>query len=39
MNRRYCMCLFVLVLVSNLIAGQDSWMIYVNHVSLSIQVF
>lgn len=38
MNRRDCICLFVLALISQMVVGQGSWMIYIHQISLSIQV-
>lgn len=39
MDRRDCMCLFILTLISHLITGQDSWMVYLNHISLTVQFY
>lgn len=44
MDRRDCMCLFILTLIiltliSHLITGQESWMVYLNHISLTVQFY
>lgn len=39
MDRRDCMYLFILTLISHLITGQESWMVYLNHISLTVQFY
>lgn len=39
MDRRDCMCLFILTLFSHLISGQEGWMVYLNHISLTVQFY
>ena len=39
MDRRDCMCLFILTMISHLIIGQESWMVYLNHISLTVQFY
>lgn len=34
MDRRDCMCLFILPLISHLITGQESWMVYLVNATI-----
>ncbi|EFB0088217.1 hypothetical protein LDR44_004639 [Salmonella enterica] len=34
MDRRDCMCLFILTLISHLITEQESWMVYLVNATI-----